>query len=103
MEHAKELGMRVFITAMIASLVLTTIGIFCIVAGVHGPSIIMYLGTFLLLPAVILSHFGIPIAIPGLHRVGVLSGISFMAIQLTYYYALLRLVTFVWRAKKDLH
>lgn len=93
--------MKVFVAAMLATVLLSTIGILCLVAGAHGSNLLTYVGALLLLPAVGLSRFGVPIGIPGLHRLGAVSAISFPVVQLAGYYALLLLLMRLRRHKKE--
>jgi len=65
------------------------------VVGVHGPEVTAWVGAFLLLPNIILMQLGVPIAIPFMHSVNILSVLVFLVLQAGYYYALFRLTHFV--------
>jgi len=66
-----------------------------IVLGVLGPEVTAWVGAFLLLPNIILMQLGVPIAIPFMHSVSILSVLVFLMLQAGYYYALFRLTHFV--------
>ncbi len=91
----KGIALRVALVGA-STCVLTTVGIACIVAGVHGPTAIGYVGKFLLLPNAILLQLGVPIAIPLLYRFNILSTTVFLVLQLGYYYGLFRLIVSVF-------
>ena len=80
---------------VVIAFVLTALGFGLMAAGVHGPRVATYVGTFLILPSLILMKLGVPIAIPFLYRTTVISTALFCALQLGYYYGLLRLLAFV--------
>jgi hypothetical protein len=77
------------------TLVLSIAGIVLIVVGVHGPKVIALIGGFLLLPTVMLSRLGVPVRIPLLHSMSMVSMLVFVVLQTGYYYALFQLIYYV--------
>jgi len=82
-------------TLLASTLVFSAIGIVLVVLGVHGPEISAWVGAFLLLPNVILRQLGVPIAMPFVHSMSVVSALVFLALQNGYYYALFRLTHYL--------
>jgi hypothetical protein len=83
------------VTLLASTLVFSIMGIVLVVAGVHGPEVAAWVGAFLLLPNMILMRLGVPIAIPFLHSVSILSVLVFLVLQAGYYYILFRITHFV--------
>jgi len=77
-----------FALRLAATLVLSACGIVLMALGVHGTQILTWLGGFLLLPSILLTHFGVPIPIPFLYSNSATSTVLFIALQMAYYYAL---------------
>ena len=77
------------------TLVLSIAGIILILIGVHGSKVIALIGDFLLLPTVILSRLGVPVRIPLLHSMSMVSILVFVVLQTGYYYALFQLIYYV--------
>lgn len=75
--------------------VFSIIGVVLVVIGVHGPEITAWIGYFLLLPNIILMQSGVPIAIPFMHSMSIISVLVFLALQTGYYYSLFRLIHYV--------
>jgi hypothetical protein len=70
-------------------------GIVLIAVGVHGPQAAAWIGAFLLLPSVILTRLGVPLALPFIHPLSIFSALVSLILQMGYYYALFRLIHFV--------
>ena len=89
------------------TLVFSTMGIVLIAVGVHGPQVAAWIAAFLLLPSVILTRLGVPLALPFIHTLGIVSALVSLILQTGYYYTLLRLIQFVagqirrWRYNRN--
>lgn len=81
-----------FVTLLASALIFSIIGIVLVVVGVHGPEVTAWVGAFLLLPNIVLMKLGVPMAIPFVHPVSVVSVFVFFVLQVGYYYALFRLI-----------
>jgi hypothetical protein len=86
--------LRIFIL-VITTLVFTVLGVALIVIGIHGSQIATMLGGFFLLPSIVLMRLGVPMGIPLLQSMSILSLLLFLLLQTAYYYFLLQLIYFV--------
>lgn len=80
---------------VIATLVFSILGVVLIAMGVHGPDAIAILGGFFLLPSIVLIRLGVPVGIPFMQSMSILSVVVFVVLQTAYYYALFQLVYLV--------
>jgi hypothetical protein len=83
------------VVLLISTLVLSIAGVLLLVMGTHGSQALIWLGGFLLLPNVILMQLGVPVKVPLLNSVNVLSILLFVILQTGYYYVLFWLIYFV--------
>ena len=90
-----------FALLLAVTLVLSACGIVLMALGVHGTQILTWLGGFLLLPSVLLAHFGMPIAIPFLYSMSAASIVVFIALQMAYYCVLYWFCRYVRRARRQ--
>lgn len=82
------------VTILACTLVFSIVGI-VLVVGVHGPEVTTWVAAFFLLPNIILMRLGVPIAMPFMHPVSIVSVLVFLVLQTGYYYALFRLTYYL--------
>jgi len=80
---------------LFCTLVFSGAGVVFFFAGVHGSQIMIILGVVLLLPNIILIKLGVPIGIPFINSASVFPILTFLVLQVVYYFALLRLIYFL--------
>jgi len=85
---------------LLCTLVLSIAGVVLLAMGTHGSQALTWLGGFLLLPNVILMQLGVPLKVPLLNSVNVLSILLFVILQTGYYYVLFWLVNSVIRRRR---
>jgi hypothetical protein len=85
---------------LLCTLVLSIAGVVLLAMGTHGSQALTWLGGFLLLPNVILMQLGVPVKVPLLNSVNVLSILLFVILQTGYYYVLFWLVNSVIRRRR---
>ena len=83
------------VTLLASTLVFSIVGIVIVVVGAHGPEVTAWVGAFLLLPNIILMRLGVPIAVPFMYPVSIVSVLVFLVLQAGYYFALLWLTHFI--------
>ena len=86
-----------FALLLAATLIFSASGIVLMALGVHGTQILTWFGGLLLLPSILLTHFGVPIAIPFLYTMSAASIVVFIALQMAYYYVLYWLLRYLKR------
>jgi hypothetical protein len=81
-----------------AAVLLTPTGVVLIFIAAHSSNLFAYIGAALLFPSFLMAQFSRAVSIPGLTRVSPLGITFFVALQLAYYYVIVRLL--VWLVRK---
>ena len=84
----------------IITVAVSSLGIVLMAVAAHGSQLHLYLGAFLLLPSIILLRLGVPIRIPFLETIGILSVVLFVLLQALYYFGLLQIARYLARLRR---